>query len=156
MEFTSLITFVTGMLFGSLYGGFLGALVMFVNGFFSPYGFAGVVMPFQIGGMGAIGIGGGLYARMTDGKLPARLVEAGVLGAFLTFVYDGLTNIGTAVFLMASGLSFPQALIAALISGVVPSIVHICWNSGLFFFATVPLVEAIRKILGREVTEFER
>jgi len=148
VEFTSLIAFVTGMLFGSMYGGLMGALVMFVNGFFSPYGFAGVVMPFQIGGMGAIGIGGGLYARTTDGKLSARVAEAAVLGAFLTFVYDGLTNMGTAVFLTTSGLTFPQALTVALISGVVPSIIHICWNAGLFFFATVPLVEAIRKILG--------
>lgn len=113
-------------------------------------------MPFQIVGMGAIGVGGGLYARTTDGKLSARLAEAAVLGAFLTFVYDALTNVGTAVFLMASGLSFPQALAMALISGVVPSIFHIGWNAVLFFLTTVPLVEAIRGILGKEVTAFER
>lgn len=156
LEFTSLITFVTGMLFGSLYGGFLGALVMFVNAFFSPYGFAGVVMPFQMGGMGVIGIAGGVYARTTDGKFPARLGEAAVLGAFLTFVYDVLTNVGTAVFLMTSGLSFSQALGVALVSGVVPSIIHISWNTAIFFVATVPLVEAIRMIRGMEVTKSER
>jgi uncharacterized membrane protein len=149
LELTSLITFVTGMVFGSIAGGLLGTLVMLVNGFLSPYGFAGVVMPFQIAGIGLIGVAGGLYSRMTNGRLSAGgFAEAAVLGAFLTFVYDVVTNVGTAVFLMLSGLSFPHALATALISGAIPSIIHVVWNTALFGSATVPLVSAMHKMLG--------
>jgi len=149
IEVTSLIVFVTGMMFGSLFGGFLGALVMFVNGFLSPYGFAGVVMPFQIAGMGFIGVAGGLYAKTTNRRLSVGdFAEAAVLGAFLTFVYDVVTNVGTAVFLMASGLSFPNALASALIAGAVPSIIHVSWNTVLFGAVTAPLVNAMHKMLG--------
>ncbi len=149
LEFTSLIIFVSGMVFGSIVGGLLGALVMFVNGFLSPYGFAGVVMPFQIAGIGLIGVVGGLYARMANGRPSAEgFAEAAILGAFLTFVYDVITNVGTAVFIMLSGLSFPQALAAALISGALPSAIHVVWNTALFGFVTVPLVNTMHKMLG--------
>ncbi len=149
LEFTSLIIFVTGMMFGSIAGGLLGALVMLANGFLSPYGFAGVVMPFQIAGIGLIGVTGGLYARMENGRLSAEgFGEAAILGAFLTFVYDVVTNVGTAVFLMLSGLSFPYALATALISGAIPSIIHVAWNTALFGSITVPLVSAMHKMLG--------
>lgn len=150
VELTSLITFVTGMVFGSLYGGSLGALVMFVNGFLSPYGFAGAVMPFQIAGMGLIGVIGGLYARMANGKVSVgRFAEAAILGALLTFIYDVITNIGTAAFLMFSGLPFPQAFVAALISGAIPSVIHVSSNTTLFGWFTVPVVYAMNKMLGR-------
>jgi len=149
LEFTSVIVFIIGMVFGSIAGGSLGALVMFVNGFLSPYGFAGVVMPFQIAGIGLIGVVGGLYGKVGNGRLSAEgFAEAAVLGAFLTFVYDVVTNVGTAVFLMLSGLSFPHALAAALVSGAVPSIIHVVWNTALFGFFTVPLVNAMHKMLG--------
>ena len=149
VEFTSLIIFVSGMVFGSIAGGLLGALVMLVNGFLSPYGFAGVVMPFQITGIGLIGVAGGLYSRTANGRLSAGgFAEAAVLGAFLTFVYDVVTNVGTAVFWMLSGLSFPHALVTALITGAVPLIIHVVWNTALFGFVTVPLVSAMHKMLG--------
>jgi hypothetical protein len=57
---------------------------------------------------------------------------------------------------MTSGLSFSQALGVALVSGAVPSIIHVSWNTAIFFVATVPLVEAIRMIRGMEVTKSER
>jgi len=149
LEFTSLISFVTGMVFGSFYGASLGALIMFVNGFLSPYGFAGVVLPFQIAGMVLIGVVGGLYARMATGKLSSEnFVETLVLGAFLTFVYDVVTNVGTAVYL-ASSLPFHEALIAVLIAGAIPSIIHVVWNSFLFGAVTFPLVNAMQKALMR-------
>jgi len=147
-EFTSLIAFVTGMVFGSFYGASLGALIMFVNGFLSPYGFAGVVLPFQIAGMVLIGVVGGLYARMATGKLSSgNFVETLVLGAFLTFIYDVVTNVGTAVYL-ASSMPFSEALIAALIMGAIPSVMHIVWNTFLFGAVTVPLVNAMQRMLG--------
>jgi len=149
LEFTSLISFVTGVVFGSFSGALLGALVMFVNGFLSPYGFAGIVLPFQIVGMVVIGVAGGLYAKMAVGKMYAgRFWEIMVLGAFLTFVYDIVTNVGTAVYL-SSSMPFSEALLAALITGAVPSVIHVVWNSFLFGAGAVPLVNAMQKTLLR-------
>lgn len=136
------------MVFGSVFGASLGAGVMFVNGFFSPYGTAGVVLPFQMAGMIIIGIGGGLYAKLGNGRFSTgAIVEATILGGTLTFIYDVVTNVGTAVSLSLTGLPFHEAIIAALISGIVPSIIHIVWNMVLFSAATVPLVNSIKKVL---------
>lgn len=151
LEFTSLISFVTGMVFGSLSGALLGGLVMLVNGFLSPYGFAGVVLPFQIAGMVVIGVAGGLYSKTATNKMsPGSFGEVMILGAFLTFVYDVVTNVGTAVYL-ASSMPFPEALIAALVMGAVPSAMHVVWNSFLFGAVTVPLVNAMQKTLVRRL-----
>jgi hypothetical protein len=147
MEFTSVIVFVTGMVFGVLFGALLGASVMFVNGFLSPYGFAGTVMPFQIIGMASIGVVGGLYSKMAKFNLSkGGFVETAILGAFLTFIYDVITNLGIAV--SGSGMPFPQAFIFFLITGAVPSAIHVIWNTALFGALTVPLVKAMRNMLG--------
>jgi hypothetical protein len=152
MEFTSLFSFVTGMVFGSLFGAGLGAFVMFVNGGLSPYGPAGMVLPFQIVGMVIIGAVGGLYGRMAVGKLSLRnSIEPLVLGALLTFVYDIVTNVGTALFLNVSGLPFYEAFIIALVYGAVPSLLHIVWNTFLFAVVTIPLVNSMQRMLMQRV-----
>jgi len=63
VEFTSLITFTLGVFFGGVIAGMFGASVMFVNGFLSPWGLAGMNMPFQMAGMIIIGVAGGIYRR---------------------------------------------------------------------------------------------
>ena len=149
MEFTSLITFATGMVFGAVFGAALGAIVMFVNGFLSPVGQAGLNLPFQISGMVILGIVGGLYARTVKGELSTRgFGELAVLGAFLTFVYDIITNIGFALFLIIYGLRpFPDAILIALVSGAIPSVIHVGWNLALFGVAAVPLVSAMKRMV---------
>jgi len=149
IEFTSFLAFVTGMVFGAVFGAMLGALVMFVNGFLSSYGFAGVALPFQIAGMVLIGTVGGLYARITKGKRPTRalIMEAATLGALLTLVYDVVTNVGTALWMSSSQLPFLQAFAVALISGSVFSVIHIGWNLFLFGTLTTPLVNAMNRVL---------
>jgi hypothetical protein len=150
LEFTSLIAFATGMVFGSLYGASLGALVMLANGFLSPYGFAGVVLPLQIAGMGLVGFAGGLYKRMNGNVWTfGKFGEAAVLGALLTFIYDVLTNAGTAVFLTLSGMSFHEAIATALVLGALPAAIHVAWNTALFGMVTIPLVNAMHRIVAR-------
>jgi hypothetical protein len=152
LEFTSLFCFVTGMVFGILYGAGLGASVMFINGFLSPYGPAGSVLPFQIVGMVMIGAVGGLYGKMAGSKLSlGNSVEPLVLGAFLTFVYDVITNVATALFLQGPVLSFAQALMVALVTGAVPSLIHVVWNTFLFGAVTIPLVNSMQRTLMRRL-----
>ncbi len=149
LEFTSVIVFVTGMVFGGLFGALLGASVMFVNGFLSPYGFAGIALPFQVIGMASIGVVGGLYSKMTKFNLSKEgFIETAVLGAFLTFSYDVFTNMSIAVWIAFSGVPFPQAFLVALIPGAIPLVIHVVWNTALFGALTVPLVNTMRKMLG--------
>lgn len=151
IEFTSILTFVTGMVFGAAFGALLGTSVMFVNGFLSSYGFAGVALPFQIAGMMLIGAVGGFYAKTIKGKRStgALIMEAAIMGALLTLIYDVVTNVSTALLMTSSQLPLPQALTVALISGSVFSVIHIGWNSFLFGTLTTPLVDAINSVLAR-------
>jgi len=137
------------MVFGAVFGAILGASVMFVNGFLSSYGFAGIALPFQIAGMVLIGAVGGLYARTMKGKRStgALIMEAAILGALLTFVYDVVTNVGTALWMSSSQLPFIQAFAIALITGSVFSVIHIGWNLFLFGTLTTPLVNAMNRVL---------
>jgi hypothetical protein len=143
VEFTSLITFTMGVFFGSLLAGLFGALVMFVNGFFSPWGFAGMIMPFQMAGMLIIGVAGGVYKRYVAGETSGRLcIEAAVLGAFLTLIYDIITNSGTA---MVTGIP----LILTFFMGIGMSFLHICSNTAFFGFAFIPLVRTLQRFWKR-------
>ena len=98
VEFTSLFTFILGFMFGSIMGISFGSFVMFVNAFFSPWGFAGLNMPFQIAGMALVGLAGGLYRTYLQSCNSAKFyIEVAVLGAFLTVLYDLITNFGVAL-----------------------------------------------------------
>jgi hypothetical protein len=149
VEFTSLIVFLSGAVFGMFFGVGLGFLVMFVNGFLSPSGFAGLVLPFQVVGMAVVGVGGGLYRRSRGGSYDARsCAETAVLGAFLTLVYDALTNFGFAVPVMLGGQPVFPTFVAVLVSGAVFSLVHVVSNTIIFGAAFVPVTNALQKLLG--------
>jgi predicted membrane protein len=150
LEFTSLLTFIAGVVFGPIFGVSLATIVMMVNAFLSPYGFASLNLPFQIVGMSLIGAIGGFYKMEDDGT--ARFVaETAVLGAFLTIIYHLITNVGFALYLVLflSSVSFVEALAIAQVSGVFFTIVYVATNTLLFGVGTVPIVSSMRKILRR-------
>jgi len=144
VEFTSLFAFTVGFLFGPFVGAFFGSFVMFVNGFFSPWGFAGLNMPFQIFGMGIVGTVGGLYKKYTRNPTP---IEAAILGAILTVFYDLVTNVGMALFYMSIGTDPTLAIITALGYGTPFSLIHIASNIAVFGIAFFPLIKAVNQIL---------
>jgi len=157
VEFTSFITFLVGVLYGGVIGGVLGGFVMFVNGFLSPWGFAGLMMPFQMVGMAIMGLAGGIYKRyMAEARSAQLCVEAAVLGAFLTLIYDIITNTGVAVAQMLSGVPLLIALMSALFAGAFFSLIHTISNFILFGSAFIPLMKALRGVLGRETLWLER
>jgi hypothetical protein len=150
VEFTSLIVFVAGAVLGVSFGAGLGVLVMFINGFASPYGAAGIILPFQLIGMVVVGVGGGLYKRSRHGSYDVQsCTEAAVLGAFLTLVYDVVTNFGFAVTYVLVGQPVFLAFISAIVSGAVFSVVHVVSNAVFFGAAFLPTTRALQKILGR-------
>lgn len=150
LEFTSFLTFSAGVVFGSVFGASLGAFVMFVNGFLSSWGLAGLNMPFQMLGMSIIGAVGGFYKMENNGK--ARFYgESAVLGAFLTFIYyTFLLNLGYALqrFLF-SPLSLLEMFVVVQVEGAAFTAIYVISNTVLFGAGVVPLVSAMKKILGR-------
>ncbi len=150
IEFTSLMIFTTGVVFGSVFGASLGLFVMFVNSFLSPWGFASLNMPFQMLGMSIIGAVGGLYK--IDQRGNARFyVEAAILGGLLTFIYQIILNAGYAIYvaLFLSKISVLEALVLVQVTGVLFTVTYIVTNTIIFGVGAVPLVSAIRKVLWR-------
>lgn len=148
VEFTSLFTFVLGFMSGSLMGILFGSFVMFVNGFFSPWGFAGPNMPFQIVGMAIVGLTGGLYRRYLQSYNSAKFyVEVAVLGAFLTVVYDLITNFGVALSYMIAGTHPTLAVITALGYGAPFSLIHVFSNIAVFGIVFFPVIKALNNIV---------
>jgi hypothetical protein len=149
VEFTSLITFLTGAVLGVSFGAGLGSLVMFVNGFLSPAGFAGLLLPFQMLGMALVGVGGGLYGRSRSRSYDSGShFETAVLGASLTLIFDVLTNLGWAIPLTLAGQPVFLAVVSVLVTGAVPSLVHVVSNTAFFGAAFVPATNAVQKLLG--------
>lgn len=151
VESTSLFTFLVGILYGSIIGGFFGGFVMFVNGFLSPWGYGGLMIPFQMAGMAIMGFTGGLYKKSVVRIDSARVrAEVTVLGAFLTLLYDAITNTGVAVDFMLAGVPMIIALITAFSTGVFASLIHITSNTVLFASGVVPLLKALQTVPGGE------
>jgi uncharacterized membrane protein len=151
VEFTSLIVFIVGSFFGGFIGCALGSLVMLANGFLSPWGLAGLMLPFQILGMGLIGVAGGLYRKTrknSDGT--KSIAETGILGAFLTLVYDIITNFGVSVSLMLTDVAPLPALTTALVFGAPFSLIHVGSNLLIFSAAFYPLTRAMKELIGGE------
>jgi hypothetical protein len=142
-------------MFGAAFGVALGTLTMFINGFLSPWGVAGVVMPYQMAGMALIGFMGGVYRRVlgknpeiTD---PPRILnlEVSFLAAFLTLVYDVITNIGWA-------LPYGVPIIVALIQGAWFTVVHVASNIVFFGSAFFILVRVISNLIGENPWSFRK
>jgi len=152
VEFTSIICFLVGFLFGSPFGAFLGALTMFINGFLSPWGFAGIIMPFQMLGMALMGLVGGVYRKCLGGTPSTSKIlnlEISFLAAFLTLIYDIITNVGYAML-------FNVNIIFALIAGTWFTIVHVVSNTVLFVAAFFGLVRIVSNLLGENVWSYQK
>ena len=154
VEFTSLFTFLVGALEGPFIGAFFGAFVMFVNGFLSPYGFAGLNLPFQMVGMAVVGLIGSVYARYLPKNSASRnyYFEAAVLGALSALIFDLITNLGVGVSFILSGMKLEVAIFSALASGSFFSLVHTVSNATVLGLVFLPLMNASRRLLeGDEV-----
>jgi uncharacterized membrane protein len=145
LEFTSLLTFCAGAVFGSLLGATFGAMVMFVNAFLSPWGFAGLNMPLQMLGMGIIGTVGGFY-KIKNSNNTELHVGSAVLGAFLTFIYYLIANLGFAVYL-TSGIPSFEAIVLAQVYGAFFTLIYTVSNTFLFGVGVAPIVKTMQKLL---------
>lgn len=152
VEFTSFFTFTVGVLFGVLYGGFFGCTIMFINGFLSPYGFAGLIMPFQMVGMALAGVLGGVYRRLMPEQIGSKrfCTETAIVGAIIAVIYDLITNVGVGFQLFISGTNIALAMLIALAYGVFFSIVHVFSNVAVFGILTLPSIKTLNDLAGGE------
>jgi hypothetical protein len=144
VEFTSLFTFTFGFLFGSFTGILFGSFIMFVNGFFSPWGFAGLNMPFQIVGMAVAGLFGSIYRGYVRKPYSHKLCgEVAVFGAVLALLYDLITNLGVALSYMIIGMPPTLAVVTAIAFGTPFSLLHVGSNIAVFGIIFFPLTKAL-------------
>lgn len=153
LEFTSLLTFCAGYLFGVAYGALFGAMVMFINGFLSPWGLAGLNLPFQMCGMAIIGVVGALY-KTDSPENSCRWVnaECAILGAFLTNVYYFITNLGYA-FYLADGLPSIEAVMVAQINGALFTLLYTISNTILFGVGAMPIIAAVQTVMNQHTAK---
>jgi len=149
VEFTSFLTFTVGVICGVLDGVFFGCFIMFVNGFFSPYGFAGLNMPFQMFGMAIAGILGGVYRRlMPEQTDSARFcTETAIMGAVIALIFDLVTNVGVGFQLFLAGTNFALAMLTAMAYGVFFSVIHIFSNTAVFGILTLPSIKTLTNLV---------
>ncbi len=134
VELMSLGTFVAGAALGAAGGALAGAGAMAIYSLLNPLGPAPPpVFATQVAGLAIFGAAGGLLARRV-----AHSLALGVIGAALTFVYDVLTNLGTAWVMGA--LADPWPVLAA---GLAFGAGHIAWNGVAFAVAGPPLVGVV-------------
>ncbi len=152
VEFTSFFSFVVGFVFGVIQGVFFGCVVMFANGFLSPYGIAGFIMPFQIVGMAAAGFLGGVYRKMMPQESDSArfCAEISVFGALIALVYDIITNLGVGFQFFLSGMDLTLAMITAIAYGALFSVIHILSNTAVFTVLTPPLMKILDVMTGGE------
>lgn len=149
VEFTSFFTFVVGLAYGVLFGSVFGCFVMFVNGFLSPYGYAGINLPFQMIGMAIPGIIGGVYGRHMPEKyaLTSFCLETAVMGAVSALIYDLVTNVGAGLWYFLSGMDFALAIVTAMAYGTFFSIIHIVSNASVFGILTSPSLKVLNTLV---------
>jgi hypothetical protein len=149
VEFTSFFAFTVGLMQGAISGALFGCFVMFANGFLSPYGFAGLNMPFQIIGMALAGVLGGVYRWYMSGRTSSArfCAEAAILGAFIALIYDLITNIGVGVSFILAGTNPALAIFSAIAYGAFFSIIHISSNTAVFGVLTLPSVNALNNLI---------
>ncbi len=150
VKFMDLIVFIGGFCLGSLAGALIGIISWAVYGMLNPLGFSLEIWLSTMLLETIYGVAGGLVRRWLHrdelSELRSERVAAhvffGILGMFLTFAYDLVTNI---VF----GYVYNLDILVAVIFGFVPfGLVHMVSNACFFGMGGIPAINAISKVLG--------
>jgi len=140
------LVFIGGFCFGPFTGALIGILTWAVYGTINPYGFVPQVWLATMFFESIYGLVGGLLGRSLvstsfDGQHLRLSVFFGIMGCFLTLIYDSIVNVVYA-------LVFSVPIIAALVLGTPFLVLHIVSNAFIFAGGSIPLIRVIRKMLG--------
>jgi uncharacterized membrane protein len=162
MEFTTVLVFVSGLMFGWVVGALDGAISVAIITLIpypltSPAAFLFVTPPILLAvmiGLGALyGIVGGILGKRYNTKKMSRkmIVELAFLGFLLTFTYDVLGSVG---FYLAYSVYYSSVWEAILLTFIptiympYPPIIHTFTNTIIFALLVPPLVKAIGRLQG--------
>jgi len=151
VKFMDFIVFVGGFCFGPFAGAAIGIFSWLIYGSLNPLGFSFPIWIATMISEAIYGVGGALVRKSLKLKSSNELkngislyVFFGIVGVFLTFTYDIITNI---VF----GWIVNWDPIFAIIMGFIPfGIVHVISNAFFFGVGSIPAINAITKISGGE------
>ena len=141
------IVFVGGFCFGSVAGVSVGVISWAVYGTLNPQGFVLPILLATAFSETIYGLTGGLLRKgltdLTDETWKASVFFASV-GALLTLIYDVITNV-------VCGLAAGWNVVFAVVVGFIPfGLVHEISNLVFFGVGSVPVISAIRKVVGGE------
>ncbi len=147
VEFTSFLTFLVGFSSGMFLGALSGLIVVSINGFVSPWGSAGMNLPFQAAGMVIAGAIGGLYRKHLPMNAGYRRFsgETAVLGALTALLYDLITNLGFALLYAVSGITLEAALFLVFASGILFSVIHVLSCAAIFGAFFLPFMKIYKR-----------
>jgi len=156
VKFMDLFVFISGYLMGIIPGMLVGFLTWLIYGTLNPYGFQLLIFFATSLSETLYGLAGGLCARygfkvsgslsIGDGEFWSSNMKLGIIGFFLTFIYDLITNIASA-FMIALPLS--RAIIVALVSGIPFALAHETSNLIFFFLCGTVLINTIGKVVSK-------
>jgi hypothetical protein len=152
VKLMDLIVFIGGFCFGPLVGASIGITSWAVYGTLNPMGFSFPIWLSTMFSEAIYGVAGAFVRKSLNseglgGFKNERVLTCaffGILGMFLTFFYDLITNI---VFGCVSGWN----ILFAVIVGFVPfGFVHMVSNAFFFGLGCVPAINAVLKVAGGE------
>lgn len=142
VKLMDLIVFVSGFLFGSFIGAFVGILSWSIYGVLNPYGFVPQIWVATMLSEAIYGVAGGLIHKANanfNGKSLNHMIFLGNLGFLLTLFYDLLTNIAYAHVL-------GQNILVAMIVGAPFTLTHELSNALLFGICSIPLISSLQLV----------
>ncbi len=146
IEMITVIVFLSGITLNPWWGAIVGFFAMSIYSGFNPLG-SGLSFPplffAQIIGMSLCGVIGGVFKPVFFVKKfnPSNLVLLGIVGFFVTLLYDVLTLISYPLF---SGLGF-AGIIASLIKGLGFTLLHEISNIFIFLITVPRVVQFLKK-----------
>jgi uncharacterized membrane protein len=139
VELFTATVFIAGFTTGRLYGISVGVIGEFIYSFYNPLGAA----PFptlmgQVSSMALVGFTGGVWRAIGWPYLKTiqRTVLTGLVGFFLTLVFDVLTTISYVIFI--AGMD-PAKLLASFVYGMTFYLIHLLANT-IIFSTLVPVI----------------
>ncbi len=152
VKFMDLIVFAGGFTFGPLTGASIGVLTWLVYGTLNPYGFSLPIFIATSLGESLYGIVGGLLGKRSNSIMGSGFsanIKFAIIGFLLTFAYDLMTNI-------VSAISIGIPLTIAMVTGIPFAIAHEVSNAAFFFLGASPLVLAIDRLFTGSVIRDEK
>lgn len=150
VELITSVSFLSGLVLGSLRGALVGTVSMFLYSLFNPLGIPFIpVLIAQVLFMGLAGFVGGLWRMWVRSQIIHPVMIAGLAGTglILTLFYDVGTNVG---FALSAGLM--SQVFKIIGAGIAFSFIHLVTNTLLF----ATLIPATLKVLKIDKVNTER